>query len=98
MADKIKPLMLKLLIILTYVTGVFVIIIFSSWFWVQYKDSTNPTLTFAYISLIHLASIPLLYQYLSGHFKFLLPFVICIGSWIIISIVALILIYTETCE
>ena len=44
--------------VMLYATSVYLMVILGDWFTIYYKDPSNPVLLFAYISMIHLISLP----------------------------------------
>ena len=89
----------KLLAILSpamlFATALYLMVILGDWFTIYYKDPTNPLLLFAYISMIHLVSLPILLLALKGRSAF--PFYVFIflnACWLLMVVIAVALVYS----
>ena len=80
--------------VILYVTCVYLMVILGDWFTIYYKDPTNPLLLFAYISMIHLLSLPLLFLALKGNTSCLWGFVLLNACWLIMAVIAVALVYS----
>lgn len=81
--------------IVAFSTIVYTIILILNWVYFYDMDKNHPIIIFAYISLIHFLSIPILFYATKGHHKFFLYFVWINTIWIILVIIALVSIYVN---
>ena len=77
---------------------IYCLLLTADWVTIYYLDPKNPLLIFAYLSLVHLITVPLLYVALNGNTKLYAPFAILNGLWIIITIILMFIIYFDARE
>lgn len=84
--------------VMLYVTTVYLMVILGDWLTIYYKDPSNPVLLFAYISMIHLISLPMLFLSMNGKSNFYWFFIFLNGCWLIMIVIAVSLVYSSECE
>lgn len=84
--------------VMLYVTIVYLLVILGDWFTIYYKDPSNPVLLFAYMSMIHLISLPMLFLSLRGKTQFFWFFIFLNACWLIMTVIAVGLVYSRECE
>jgi len=85
--------------VIIFCTAVYTGVILGDCFTVYYRDSKNPILIFAYISLLFMPGIPLLRSYLKKKIRVhLYIFIIINSAWIILTALFVTLVYLNVSE
>ena len=74
---------------------IYLLLLISDWVTIYYLDPKNPLLIFAYLSLVHLITVPLLHMSLNGSTKYYAAYAILNGLWIIITVILMFIIYFD---
>ena len=77
---------------------IYAILLIADWVTIYYLDPKNPLLIFAYLSLIHIITVPLLHFSLNGSAKYYALYAILNGLWIIITVILMFIIYFDARE
>lgn len=77
---------------------IYSLLLIADWITIYYLDPKNPLLIFAYLSLVHLITVPLLNVALNGNTKLYTPYAILNGLWILITIILMFIIYFDARE
>lgn len=93
-----QKILSNLFYVILYVTCVYLMVILGDWFTIYYKDPSNPVLLFAYISMIHLISLPLLWFSLKGRSSCFWPFIFVNACWLIMVMIGVALVYSRERE
>ena len=99
MGKTIRRWLFNLHHIVIFASTVYTALILGDWLTVYYRDSKNPTLIFAYISLIQIPNILFLRHFLQNKTRMsLFIFVVLTASWIILTAIFVTLVYMELSE
>lgn len=77
---------------------IYLLLLIADWVTIYYLDPKNPLLIFAYLSLVHIVTVPLLHYSLNGNTKYFTYYAILNGLWIIITIILMFIIYFDACK
>jgi hypothetical protein len=73
-------------------------VILADWLTIYYTDPANPVLLFAYLSMIHLLSLPMLWLSLRGQSRCLWIFLFLNFCWLVMVMIAIGLVYSRERE